>query len=92
LQHQTADLGLMIGEKSIWGKGFGQDAWNTLLRRALRTEGLRKISAGTPDCNRGMRKVIERSGMLYEGSRKEHELIDGVPQDIHYFGCFKSDL
>ncbi len=27
----TADVGILLGETSIWGQGYGQDAWNTLL-------------------------------------------------------------
>jgi RimJ/RimL family protein N-acetyltransferase len=33
-----------------------------------------------------MVKVIERSGMVLEAIRQEQELLDGVPQDLLYFG------
>src|SRR4051794_38821663 len=25
--HSTADVGIMVGDKATWGKGYGQDAW-----------------------------------------------------------------
>ena len=32
-EHGTADLGIMIGDRSSWGKGFGLEAWITSVYR-----------------------------------------------------------
>ena len=31
VHHGTVDVGIMIGAKSVWGEGYGQDAWNTFV-------------------------------------------------------------
>lgn len=88
-EHQTADLGIMIGRKTVWGEGLGQDAWNTLIDWFLKKKEIRKISAGTMSCNLAMIKLMDRSGMQMECIRPEHELLNGMPQDICYFGKYR---
>lgn len=89
--HGTADMGIMVGDKSTWGKGYGQDAWNTLLCALLDIPMMRKVTAGTLDCNTGMLHLIERSHMKFEGARKQQELIEGRARDVRYFARFRED-
>jgi [ribosomal protein S5]-alanine N-acetyltransferase len=86
--HQTADLGILIGERSSWGKGLGGDAWFALLNALLSLRQIRKVTAGTMDCNQSMIRVIQKSGMKLEAVRSKQELLDGKPQDILYFAKF----
>ena len=86
--HGTADVGIMIGDTACWGGGFGQDSWDTLLGWLLGPGGTRKVTAGTLACNRGMVRLMERSGMELEGVRRGQELVDGEPQDIVLYGKF----
>lgn len=89
--HQTVDVGIMVGERNVWGEGFGQDAWNTLIEWLCAQHNIRKVTAGTLSCNDGMLKIIQRSGMEFEACRKGQELIDGVPCDILYFSRWHED-
>lgn len=86
--HQTADIGILIGDRNTWGKGFGGDAWNTLLEYLLKEKKLRKITGGTLSGNKGMISVMERSGMKLEATRKDHEIVQGTLQDVLYFARF----
>jgi len=83
--HGTADVGIMIGERAVWGKGYGQDAWNTVIEWLLSHEAIRKVTAGTLACNYGMLKLMERSGMTLEAVRNKQELVAGEPIDILYY-------
>lgn len=87
-QHGSADMGILIGDPSVWKRGFGQDAWNTLAEFLLRQPGMRKITCGTLACNEAMIRLAERSGMELEARRAAHELVDGKPVDILYFARF----
>lgn len=87
-QHRTVDMGIMVGRRTEWGRGLGQDAWNMLLAWLLGQDCVRKVTAGTMRCNLAMVRLIERSGMLFEAARPQQELLDGVPQDLLYFGKF----
>ena len=86
--HGTADVGILVGDTSVWGQGHGQDAWNTLLEWLLHQAGMRKVTAGTLECNHGMRRLADRSGMLLEGVRREQELVDGRPWSILQYARF----
>ena len=89
-QHGTADIGILIGERSIWGQGFGLDAWSTLLEWLLDERELRKVTAGTLACNAAMLKLIYKSGMIQEGEKKQQEIVDGQPHDVLYFARFRA--
>ena len=85
LEHGVADIGIMVGNRAEWGKGYGQDAWNSILAWLLDQESIRKVTAGTVACNIAMRNIIEKSGMKIEGVRNEHEIVKGVPEDVILF-------
>ena len=90
--HGTVDVGLMVGERSAWGCGFGQDAWNTLCNWLLGAEvGLRKLTAGAARPNVAMVRIMERSGMQLEAVRRAQEIIEGEPVDLVYYARFASD-
>lgn len=86
--HGTADIGILIGDRSVWGQGYGQDAWNTLSSYLATQPGMRKLTCGTLAANRPMIRLAERSGMELEGGRRAQELIDGEAVDILYFARF----
>jgi [ribosomal protein S5]-alanine N-acetyltransferase len=86
--HGVVDIGIMIGNKSEWGKGYGQDAWDTLLFWLLSMDCVRKVTAGTLTCNFGMLKIIECSGMNLECTKKLQEVVKGEPVDVAYYSFF----
>lgn len=90
--HQTADIGIMIGCREVWGKGFGLDAWSTLMSWFLTRGGIRKVTGGTMRANVAMVKIMEKSGMALEAVRPGQELLEERPQDLMYFGKFREAL
>ena len=89
--HRTADMGLLIGRRDLWGLGYGQEAWNTLGSWLLETRTLRKLTAGTATENIGMRRIMERFGMHHEATKERQELIDGLPHDLVFYAKFRGD-
>lgn len=87
--HGTADMGILVGNRSVWGQGIGCDAWSTLMAYLLNVRGLRKVTGGTLACNVGMIKIMERSGMQLEAIRKAQEIVEGNPQDALYYAKFR---
>jgi [ribosomal protein S5]-alanine N-acetyltransferase len=88
--HGTADMGLMIGDRASWGRGYGLEAWSTLMGHLLGPCGLRKVTGGTVRANRAMSTIMERSGMHLEAVRLRQEVIDGVEEDVLYFARFRT--
>jgi [ribosomal protein S5]-alanine N-acetyltransferase len=91
--HGTVDVGLMVGERSTWGQGVGQDAWNTLCGWLLEPQvGLRKLTGGTARPNVAMVRIMERYGMQLEAVKREQEIIEGVPVDVLFYAHFTSHV
>ncbi|CAK0767834.1 hypothetical protein CCP3SC15_3730001 [Gammaproteobacteria bacterium] len=86
--HQTADIGILIGDPTVWAQGFGQDAWNAILKWLLEYINIRKITAGTLACNHGMVTIMRRSGMYHEATRSAQEIVEGQEEDIVYYARF----
>jgi ribosomal-protein-alanine N-acetyltransferase len=86
--HGTADIGILIGERSVWGQGVGLDAFATLADWLAGNPGLRKLTAGTLSCNVGMIRVAERAGFSLEAVRRGQETVDGLPVDVMLFARF----
>ncbi len=86
LANQIADVGILI-DQHFWGRGYGTEAWSTVLDYLL--HDLRKVEAGTMATNLGMIRIFERSGMVREGERPSHFLVDGNPTSMVYYGKFK---
>lgn len=86
--HRTADMGLLIGDRTQWGQGYGLEAWTTLMSHLFGQCRMRKVTAGAVRPNVGMRLIMERSGMQLEGMRSRHEIVEGMEEDVLYFARF----
>ncbi|MEM9381273.1 MAG: GNAT family N-acetyltransferase [Planctomycetota bacterium] len=86
--HGTADIGILLGDREVWGKGLGQEAWDAWAAAVLGLDGLRKLTAGTLADNEPMVRLMERSGFHLEGRRVAQELVDGEPRDIVLYARF----
>ena len=89
--HGTADIGILIGNSEVWGKGVGQQAWNAVIQVLKSVGEIRKITAGTLSCNHAMRKIALSSGMKEEGRRLRQEIVDGEAYDIIFYGLFPDE-
>jgi ribosomal-protein-alanine N-acetyltransferase len=89
--HGTADIGIMVGERRVWGQGIGAEAF-CLVQAVLQASGvIRKVTAGTLSVNRGMVRIMEKAGMQHEATRHAQELVDGAPVDVVYYAKFCHD-
>ena len=80
--HRTATLGIMIGDKNAWGKGFATETLRLLSDHAFQRLNLRKISAGTRAVNRGALRAFVSAGFVIEGRKRAEMLINGLPCDV----------
>jgi ribosomal-protein-alanine N-acetyltransferase len=88
-RHGVVDVGILVGERSVWGKGYGTEAWVGVLDFLLRTRGFRKVTAGTLSVNHGMRKIMERSGMEPDGVRSGQYVFEGAAVDVVHAAAFR---
>jgi ribosomal-protein-alanine N-acetyltransferase len=79
--HRSADVGILIGEKDCWGKGYATEAIRLVVDYAFRKLNLRKVTAGCYSDHQGSLRAFEKAGFTVEGARKEQLFLDGQYTD-----------
>jgi ribosomal-protein-alanine N-acetyltransferase len=79
--HGRGDIGLMLGEKSHWGRGYASEAIMRVAVHAFDDLGLRKLTAGCYANNIGSMKAFEKVGFTIEARLAEHWVSDDGVQD-----------
>jgi ribosomal-protein-alanine N-acetyltransferase len=79
--HRRADIGLLVGERDCWGKGYASEAIAILSEFAFAQLGLHRLSAGMYAENEGSARAFEKAGYVREGLLRSHWSCDGKRQD-----------
>ena len=77
----SAEVGIGIGDKTYWDKGYGTDAMRVLLRYAFMELGLHRIQLDVFSFNLRAVKSYEKAGFQLEGARRGAIYRDGVFHD-----------
>lgn len=80
--HRLGDIGIMIGDKNSWGKGYASEAIELLTNFAFNTLKLHKVTAGAYKNNMGSRKAFQNAGFHEEGIRQKHYFHKGKYIDL----------
>ena len=72
--HKFGNLGLMIGEKKYWDKGYGTEAVKLATEYAFHKLRLNKLLAGIYENNTGCYKAFLKAGYNEVGRLKKHRL------------------
>ena len=88
----TADIGIMIGRKDLWGRRIATDALATLCRHLFEVVGLRRLTAGVMATNPAMIKVFEKLGFQREGVFREQDRLGDDYIDHVHLGCLKPEF
>ncbi len=74
---RVAIVGIMIGDKDYWNKGYGMDAMNTLVDFLFEEMNMNKVKLGVFSFNERAIKCYEKCGFKVEGVLKEEIFKDG---------------
>ncbi|MSP82516.1 MAG: N-acetyltransferase [Alphaproteobacteria bacterium] len=91
-RNRVAEVGLLIGDRSMWGQGLGREAWTAACDFLLNTAHLRKVTASTLSENLGMIGIMRATGMSDDGRRVRHVLVDGAEVDLVHAALFRDAL
>ncbi len=87
----NAWVGIGIGERESWGKGYGTDAMRVLLRYAFQELNLKRVTLNVFDINQRGISSYENAGFKHEGRVPGGLLIAGKRCDIVYMGILKRE-
>ena len=71
-------IGIFIGEREYWGKGYGTDAMRVLLRFAFQELGLHRLSLGVFADNLRAIRSYQKAGFVPEGRTRQDVQRDPV--------------
>jgi len=80
--NRTAMLGIVIGEKSRWDQGYGQEAVSLLLDYGFNLLNLNNVMLGTFSFNERAIRCYEKVGFKLIGRRREARIIAGKKYDL----------
>jgi ribosomal-protein-alanine N-acetyltransferase len=89
---RQAEIGIMIGDRRVWGRGVGTDAVRIAATYAIDVLGLERLHAGTPEPNRGMTKAFLNVGFRIEGRLRRHVRLGAKSVDRLLFGMLAREL
>jgi ribosomal-protein-alanine N-acetyltransferase len=90
--HRTCELGLLLGDRSYWGKGVGTEVMRLTLTYAFSQLNLRKVLLAVYANNPAAIKLYEKVGFKQEGCLRAQIFAKGEYIDKHYMGIFSNEL
>ncbi|HZF59439.1 MAG TPA: GNAT family protein [Rubrobacter sp.] len=88
---RRAEMHLLVGEKNVWGRGYGSRAVRRLLGHAFEDLNLRRVFAMADEDNGRVIRLFERCGFAREGLLRRHRLRHGQPVDMVVMGVLEEE-
>lgn len=85
--HRRAELGLLLGDRAEWGKGYASEAIAAVTRHAFARLGLRKVTAGCYGGNQASAGAFLKAGYHEIARRPQHWFCEGEWQDDIILEC-----
>jgi [ribosomal protein S5]-alanine N-acetyltransferase len=90
-EFENAELGYWIG-KEFWGKGYCTEAARAVLKYGFDELGLNRIHSHHFGSNPASGKIMQKVGMTYEGTMRQHIKKWDKFEDAVCFGILKSEF
>lgn len=89
--HGDAWMGIGLGEREYWGRGYGTDAIRILIRYAFTELNLSRLTLDTFEYNPRAIRVYEKVGFVLEGRERSMILREGRRWDVLYYGILRTE-
>ena len=87
-EHARAEVGFVLS-RDYWGRGLMSEAVRAILRFGFERMNLNRIEARCIAENAASARVMEKAGMVYEGTLRQREYIKGTYRDIKLYAILK---
>jgi RimJ/RimL family protein N-acetyltransferase len=89
--HGEAFVGIGLGSRDDWGKGYGTDAMKVLLRYAFTELNLRRITLDVFEYNQRGIRSYEKAGFVVEGRMHGMLQREGRRWDLIFMGILREE-
>lgn len=90
-RNRSAELGIVIGDKSFWDQGYGTKVMRLLLRYGFATLNLHRICLRVFEDNPRAIRAYEKAGFVNEGRQRQAEFHDGQFFDVLWMSVLRPE-
>jgi len=90
-RNRSAEVGIMIGEKTLWDHGFGTETMHLLIKHGFNTLNLHRIWLQVYAKNQRGIRAYEKAGFVHEGVFRQAHYQHGRYYDIHLMSILKEE-
>ena len=88
---RDAFVGLGIGEREFWGKGYGTDVMRVILRYAFTEVNLNRVTLNVFEYNPRAIRSYEKAGFRHEGRMRQFLNKEGRRWDMLFMGILREE-
>jgi RimJ/RimL family protein N-acetyltransferase len=89
--HRNCWMGVGLGRRENWGKGYGHEAMELALKFAFHELNLHRVQLSVFSYNRRAIALYQKLGFTREGVFREHLERDGQRFDMYLFGLLRRE-
>lgn len=90
-KNSKAELGYAVSRK-FWNQGYMTEAVKRVISFGFKNMDLVRIEARCHPHNIGSARVMEKTGMKFEGILRKHILAKGIHEDVMMYSIIKDDF
>jgi len=90
-RNRSAEIGILIGEKSFWDQGYGSETMRLMLDHGFGTWNLHRIWLQVYEENKRGIRAYEKAGFQYEGKYRQAHYQHGRYYDVHLMSVLKEE-
>ena len=90
--NQTSEIGIFIGNKKIWNKGYGTEALSLLIDYGFKALNFNNIMLRVYEYNKGAIKSYEKIGFKFIGKRRKALYRNLEKHDIVYMDILPDEF
>jgi RimJ/RimL family protein N-acetyltransferase len=91
LENRSAEIGIHIGEKKYWDKGFGTRAMGLILEHGFANMNLHRIYLQVYETNQRAIRSYEKAGFIIEGKMREAQYLNGQYEDVFLMSVLRQE-
>ncbi|NOY97841.1 MAG: GNAT family N-acetyltransferase [Chloroflexi bacterium] len=89
--NRAAEVGIAIGDKSVWNQGYGTETMRLLLEHGFETLNLNRIFLRVHESNLNAVRSYEKVGFVHEGRMRQAVYKHGKYEDMFLMSVLRSE-
>jgi len=89
--HRHCRMGITIGDRDYWGRGYGREAVNLVLDYCFNELKMHRVNTDVFEYNMAWKNLVEWSGFTKEGTERDYLFRRGQYWDRELFALLESE-